>query len=67
MTTILDTHGVGSVTGAVISLLTIVFNSVLTTLHCATGSLREEFTMGIASILSWILYSPGSSPSPSKI
>ena len=40
VTTILDTHGVGFVTGVIISLLTIVSNFILTTLHSATGSLR---------------------------
>ena len=67
VTTMLDTHGVGSVTGVMISLLTIVSNSILTMLRSATGSLRGGFTMEIASGLNWILYSPGSSPRPSKV
>jgi len=48
-TTILDTHVVGSITGAMICLSAIASNSALTTLHKATGNLQGGLITGITS------------------
>jgi len=45
-TTMLDTHVVGSVSGAMICLSAIASNSALTTLHKATGNLRGGLITG---------------------
>ena len=64
-TTTLDTHGVGSVTaGAIICFSTIASSSLLTILRSETGNRRGGLTTGTELGWIWIVYSPGSSPSP---
>jgi len=63
-TTILDTHWVGSVTGAIICFSAIASSSVLTVFRSETGNQQGELITGTESGCIWIVYSPGSSPSP---
>ena len=66
MTNILETHSVGSVTGARIPVATISSSFSLIWLRRATGTRRGGCTTGgtLSSVTMW--YSPGRSPKPSK-